>query len=459
MRKDLSGLIATLAKSVTGISTTQPLESRDELMAKSFSEFEATLLERLDPVLPPDEEPLAKGLNHIATFANALRSAGNTVNALQTGKPSWMVSSDGGDADEKLPDEISDMLTDWINVGVDCLRSMVNSTAELPNESELRRLERSGNLAKIATFEGDELLVKTELPEDYHEFLTDPVEMLANMALHGQVFTERARAIAEDLQKQDALPDEIVQSFPELFEPPMAKARDENVGTGGDPDAAPDPGTDPNGPDDGTGDDAPQNPIELITRLASIIVVVAGSVLQGQGGGAPDDTDVDTGTDDGTNAPPVGNPTSRLPPQLRRQAPSFDVPLKKILAGEVEVDPELADALEELDKLRKIAAAAKPAQPDAELRKQLDGANTELAKLKEMVERLQKQPAPAKGTVMVVEKRDDTPGPLPQSGPVDLNKIAAEVERLRDVDPDGAARALLKATHAGGGRPFVSFED
>ena len=447
MRKDLSGLIQTLEKSATEIALSGA-DDREQRLSKSFSEFEAAMFAQLDDVLP-NEEQLAKGVNHIGSFAHAVRQASNAMELVKA----------------EAPEEISDLADDWINVGVTALRTMVNGTAEVPADGEnLERLERQGNLAKLMTPDGEEMLVKTDLPQDYHEFLTDPVDLLADYATHGQIFTERARMIAEDLQKSEMLPDQVVEEFPELFDLPMSKAlEDENLGTGDDPDAAEDPGGDQGD------DDLPQNPIEMMVRLASIMVVIGGSILQSQGQGAPpmmgdengqrpDNTAGPTGPVGGGAPPPSHReppPTSRRQPpdELRRQEPDFgDVTLEKILKGEVAVSDTVADALEELDRLRKASTN------EGDLRKQLLGTTAELTKLKDMVKQLQAQPAPAKGVTMVVEKRDDVQ-PLPQStGEVDLNKAVADIERLRETDPEAASRALLKVTHATGGRPFVSFE-
>lgn len=462
MRKIIADHIDLLNKTASEIALSAA-DNREELLTQSFDQFRDVLLEDLEPILPPDNEPLAKGLNFIAGFASTLRQTRSAVDALQAGRP-FLAKAD--DPAEVMPEEMSDMLDDWVNVGISCLRAMVNSTAELPNEGEnLARLERQGNLAKLAGADGEEILIKTELPPDYHEFLTDPVDMLADFATHAQVFQERARAIAMDLEKQDALPDQVIEEFPELFPdlmeeltkapPPFPPKRgaaptgdDEELGAGGDPDASPDPGADANA------DDTPQNPIEMMVRLASIIVVVGGSILQAEGGDQTDEMNQDQDQIPGDNTANPAGPSPSRPPVFAKQAKQssvFDVPLEKILGGEVEVDPTVADALEELLELRKSAAEAQT------LRQELTGTTTELGKLKAMVEQMQKQPAPAKGHTMIVEKRDDTP--QPSSSGDDMAKRAQRIEELRETNPEAAARELLKVTHSAGGRPFVSFQE
>lgn len=478
MRKTLETLVSTLNASVSEIALSG-VTDQEEHLTKSFGEFKAALLAEMDPFLPVEDEPLAKGLNHVATFANALRDMANRVRALQTGQPRWMVS-DGNDGEaERLPPEISDQLDTFLNLGITVLRAMVNDTAELPTDEELERGDPAviDGLAKIELLSGEDMLVKTALPVAYHEFLTDPVDLLGQYAMGGRALTNQALALASELAKRDELPEAILEIYPELFEelgkagavPPGKKAParaaapggaaggggDENVGDGNDPDAGQepqDPADDPNAGGADMTDDAPQNPIEMIVRLASIIVVVGGSVLQAGGGNMADDTnpgDEAGMPSDMTGAGGGGNP-------LQRRAPVTDigdVPLAKILRGEIAVAPDVADALE---------AGMKALTENADLKKRLGTNDASLAALRATVARLEKAAAPAKGIVsgqaFTLGKADDVGGGLAKA----VDQVAAVVSSIDTLqksgaDPEGdlAARQLMRLTHATGGQPFV----
>lgn len=459
MRKDVATMIGTLGKSVLEISGSGA-DNRDQLLNKSFDEFRDALFAKLEPVLPTEDEPLAKGLNHIACFANALRDIANRVQAIKTGQPAWLLGGDSsnGGVNEMLPPEIADALDRFVAHGVVTLRQMVNDTAELPeDDADLERAERAGKLIKIMGTGGQELLVKTALPEGYWEYLTDPLDLLIDYAELARDMQNEALLLAEPMAKNGEIPDTVVESYPELFEEPdsgttrdggrvgqnrpgLHKAEDENVGTGGDPGSANDPGSDDGQDGDGAdgADDLPQNPLEAMVRLATIIVALGGSLLQS---GAGDETDPNA-TSDASGMPDDSGANAGL----TRMAPlSFgDVPLEKILKGEVEVSPSLADALESHLQLTKTYPG---------LQKELEDKNRELTLLKETVERLRATPAAPKGAisdrVMTVGKAEDM-----QSGTGGMLKNEHErIETLSKTNPDAAARDLIKLAHAGMGAP------
>jgi len=476
MRKSITDLIDLLRTSTIEIANSAA-EDREARLTKSLGEFQATLLDKLDPLLPPAEEPLAKGLNHIATFAQALRDIATRVKAMQTGQPSWMVQDSSDGQRETLPDDISEQLDNFIRMGVVTLRAMVNDTAELPDEGELERMQAAGELVKIETVDGSELLVKTALPQKYHEFLADPREMLTEYALLGRSMANQALAFADDMAKNGELDPDVITNFPELFEPdPLLKAiGDENAGGGGDPDRANDEGSDPN---TDLSNDAPQDPIELMVRMASIIVVVGGSLLQAQQGvdmtdqttsgvndnggaaGAPNPPDATAGATGnaaaGGNAPP---PTDNdQPPWLKRRGaaaakiePSFgEIPLAKILDGTVAVDPSIKEALDELLKRR---------GEESEIVKAMGEADEMIKMLRGQVATLGQQLAPPKGAVtdrfITVDKQMDS-APFGQTPREILAKSADHIRRLQELNPEGdqAARELVKMTHRGGGTPY-----
>lgn len=440
MRKqDITDLTHLLADNMVRIADS-PVENRAELLRKSIGEFETTLIERIEPLLPdlPDE-PLAKGINHIAMFANATRDMVRTIDCIQTGKPGWMM--DSSVAPEEVSEETKEQLERVKDACYLTLRLMVNDTAELPaDDDEMDKAAKAGQLYKIETFAGDEVLVKSAVPPALGEYFGDPVYVMMDAAVLGRDYTNLAKGLAAPLVEAEAIDRELAAEYPEVFD--LGKAAGDNamVGSGGDGyDDPEDPG-DEAGEQDDTG--APQNPLEMIVRLGSAIVVIGGSMLQAADPDANPNMDLpDGGTSDVSGLPDDST--------LQRRAPGFgDVTLEKIYNGEVEVDNSVADALEERDRLR--------AERDA-LTKRDQTAQQALAKLQETVDRLTKQvqtmgaqPAQPKGAVFQVTKSADATPNAPDS-----QAEIARIENLAKTNPDAAARELLKKVHQGGGAPVL----
>lgn len=468
MRKDVTDLVALLGRSVGEIANAA-VDNRDALLTKSFGEFETALLAKLEPLMPANDEPLAKGLNHIALFANALRDAARTVEAIKTGRPSWMSDSNGLPPEEVPPQTVTS-LDRFIAVGVLTLRGMVNDTAELPDdEDDLERAQKAGTLFKIEGADAD-ILVKVDptMPDHLRGYLTDPFDMLVGAAEIGQDFIDEARILAEPFAETGMISPDMAKQFPEVFT--LRKAQndnDQNIGPGGDPDADMDPGDDQNANQDDDANPA-ENPIEMMVRMASIIVVLGGSILQNQpdagaNDNAPDDLDTtgETGGDasgmpDDTTA--NINPPTRSNP-LRRQAPIAgfgDVALAKIFAGDVAVHPSVADALEELIVLRTERQALANnntalANDNSALAKSVGDVHTELAKMKAALARLEAQPAAPKGALFAVGKHEEF---QPPSGRISM-PTAEAIEEMAKIDPERAAREMMKVVHAGGGTPMA----
>jgi hypothetical protein len=464
MRKDFADIADALRTSVTGIAASGA-DDRETRLAKSLDEFEAELEARLDEYLGPLNEPLRKGLNHIQAFATALATMNRTVNALKTGRPSWLLgsSSDDGMPAEELPEDVKAELDRFMALGVLTLREMVNNSAELPDtDDDLVRAERAGCLAKIADGNAGEFLVITDLPMDLREYLAHPLELMLEKADLGCAMMDSARDAADELSRvsPELITQEIAEAYPEIFEvedgqqepdraaallkalmPPQRRqtattqqngggqpaASDTIIGDGGDPN---DDALDPS--DTGLTDDVPTNPLEIITRLATIITVIGGSLLQGSQGAGADTIDATdpsgSMSDDTTN---VG---------LQRSIPIAQVPLQKILAGEVAVEPSLADALEELLTLRKRA-------PQFE---------QDMEKLRKKVAELQARPVPAAGVArIVVDKSADGSFPGMQKSADTAAELARLASSGTDPDGDAASRLLIKQAHMGGGRPLV----
>jgi Mg2+ and Co2+ transporter CorA len=463
MRKDVSGLLDTLYDSVAGIVASAAPDA-NELLTKSFGEFNEALDQQLEVEYGPDPEPLGKGLNHIAAFANALGKMEASVEAIKAGRPIFQ------DQQEPVLASTVAALDRFLGHGDVLLRQMTNDTARIPDDEEdLERAEKAGELVKIESRYGDEMLVKSDLPDDLVAFLTDPLDLMTEIADLGSAMIGDARDIADALLKGDAeaIPEEVAEAFPLVFEPlqkapppPQRKPAFEaqrNQGDGGQGEAADEPqgdestdtGDDPGDAGDGGAstditDDTPQNPIETITRLASIIVVIAGSLQQSMQGqdftGATSQPDMAGGQ--GSDMRNVG---------LQRGEPILDQPLQKILAGEAELQVPgmgamtFAEALEELSELRKRVP---------QLNKELGEKGDAFSMLKQRYDQIASQvvkPPGMQKVVSVGKGEDSMPGSVTIEG--DMEKL----EKLQSSDPEGgaAAKFLIGRVHQGGGVPLV----
>jgi hypothetical protein len=452
MRKEIADHLDTLKKSITEIALSG-VDNREELLSKSIDQFHTAL----DPILPQDREPLDDGLEPIAAFADLLEKASDSVALVKT----------------DVAPEAGELMDRFIDVGVTVLRGLVNATGSvIETEQELDKAEKAGQVVEIKTLDGEGYLVKSDLPEQFHQFFTDPVDLLSEYAQLGRQFSNQAIALADDLNKAELLPEGIAEAFPELFEvqvdgerlgkafpppkkknpfgasPPAGPGDDENVGDGADPDAANDPG---DGADDGDGDmdepdvtdDTPQNPVEMMVRLASIIVVVGGSMLQAQGGDQPG-MDADANDQSDVSGMPDDEPRNA---GLMRQEPvgslqKFEPTMDSILSGRVAVHPTVADALEEGITLRKR---------NDDMTKQLTDTQAQLATLQATVDRLSRQPEPPKGALFTVNKSAETVLPGVANSAAEAERIA----QMAQTDPELASKQLLKGIHAGGGVPLI----
>jgi hypothetical protein len=358
-----------------------------------------------------------------------------------------------------------DALDRFLQGGALTLRTLANNTGEVLDPDDQRALkmaERAGTLAKVDAFYGEDMLIKTALPGELHELLTDPVEIMGDLVGMSRAYLDAATQIAEPLAKADLLPEDMSEIYPELFEPALDKAfppkrKDPNATADGPTPpsapprpraAAPDPGqtqagdedvgdgsdADPQDPGDAAGDDATQNPIEMMVRMASIIVVVGGSLLQAQNGGDQDSQGLGATTDS----------------PMQRIVPIEDIPLAKIESGEIVVSDSLADALVERLTMRDSLAKA---QQDLAAKTQAEqDLITSMAKMQETITRLSKTPVPlAKGAVFQPSKGGDAQ-PVPG---VDQSERLAALEKLAGTNPEAAAKEMLKMVHARGGSPLV----
>lgn len=454
MHKDVGPLIDTLRASVNEIASSGA-DNREELITRSFGEFQEVLGKSLSDYYGAEPEPLAKGLNHISAFASALNRMNQTITAIKTGRPSYMVDSDSSTPPEILPPEMAIELDHFMAVGVFALRSMVNDSVELPEtEEEITRAEKAGELVKIEA-DGGDILLKTLLPDSFRAYITHPLDLMVDAADLSREMLAVATERAEELLKADAVPQDIIEAYPDLFEvegldkafPPAAKKKvpatdgtDAATGDEAEGDGAADQGA---GLETGdVTDDTPQDPLEILARLATIMVVITGSLLQGQTG---DPTAANP--DAASPTMPPGTPTGQGTVGLQRGTPIETTPLAKILGGEVEVDPTVYDAFIELEDLRKKAPT---------LEKKVGDQSAEIALLKSKVEELSRQPAAPRGVVArtVLGKGEEETG---RGNAIDA--LTERLEKMRKDNPQSeggeAAKLLIGAVHSGGGRPFA----
>lgn len=434
MRKAFEEHLETLKKSVAEIALSG-VDNREDLLNKSLDEFGTTVMAEL----PPEPEQLGEGLDHVAKFAGLLDGIATQLPLIKA----------------EVSEEQGALMERFLDVGATVLYDLVNSTATIPEtDVEMNKAAKAGQLATIATEDG-EYLVKTELPESYHQYLADPAQLLTIYADLGRDFTSHAAVIADELHKIGELPEVVADEYPELFK--AGPGDDENVGdTGDDPDDANDPGDLAGDGDEAASGDTPQNPIEMMVRLASIIVVVGGSILQAQGQNPgtmnPDENDQSDVSGMPDDQGEGGSPNPNIPPKrhpgLMRAAPTADIgeiPLAKILGGDVAVHPSIADALEEGIELKKQNGA---------LSKQVGDLTEQMSTLQATVDRLSRIPAAPKGALFEVSKGADAitiDGDLVQKAKDRTEKI----QELVASDPEAASKELLKSVHAAGGRPLV----
>lgn len=465
MQKDIVPLIDTLKASVNEIALSGA-DNREELLTRSFSEFQGTLLRKMDERYGADPEPLAKGLNHIAAFASALNRINQTITAIKTGRPSYMIDSDSNTTPEILPAELAIGLDHFMGVGVFVLREMVNNSIELPEtEEEMAQAEKAGELVKIDGVGGEDLMLRSALPDDLRGYITHPLDLMIDAADLGRGMMKIACDHADSLLQGDAVPANIIEEYPDIFEvddemgkafppakkkpgetdpPPAARARAPAADDGSATDEANGTGAADQGAGLETGDvtdDTPQDPLEILARLATIMVVITGSLLQGQGG---DPAAAGGGDQTGATMPPGA--TATPPVGLQRGTPIETTPLAKIMGGEVEVDESLYDALVELEGLRKKAPA---------LEKKLTTTNTELELLKVKVAELSGRSEPPKGILSqpALGKGEEA------AGGSAINVLTERLEKMRKSSSEGeggeAAKLLIGAVHSSGGRPFA----
>jgi hypothetical protein len=161
MRKTIADHIALLNKTASEIALSAPITARNCLLRADATRGPAR---RPRSCAATRRRAVTKGLNYTPVLP-VPRAAGDAVVCAEGGPVSSARQRSDG-----VPDEISDLLDDG-SMRVTHYGDG-HSTAELPGEARIFTPRCQGNLAKMQGQDGEEILIKTELPPDYHEFLT-----------------------------------------------------------------------------------------------------------------------------------------------------------------------------------------------------------------------------------------------------------------------------------------------
>ena len=469
MRKEFETMLDLLKTSVIEIAESGA-DDRTGLLVKSLNEFSHALNQKVDEIAGPEPEMLEKGLNHCSVWASALNQLNRTAQALKEGRPSYMLDNGGNEA-APLPKHIVDDIDRTIQAGVFALKEMVNETIEMPiDDEEMQRAEQQGQLVK---FEGEivgDLLIKSSLPESMLQYLEDPVVLMAEAVEIGRSFLDRSRDAADVLMKGELIPEDVMVEFPEIFEPlnkappprkkpvamdmPISGGTDDVNGDGSaDQGDGEEPLDDESGADydtendeDGSSGGMPQDPLATAARLASMLLLILGAMMEGQKGASNDLPQA--------NDTFAGDPNDPANVGMQRSEPAAFIPMRKILNGEVEISEGSAVRLtgEDLDLLEELVQSQEQLP---ELLKTIEQKDEALEKLRTAYDRLSKTPMPMPGPVrqppVAVTKQQDGPA----TG-VSAEDVASKIQHLQKVSPEGdrSAAELIKMVHAQGGRPL-----
>lgn len=409
MSKSHAEMVERLRQSVAEIVGSDAADKED-LLKKSFDEFQTDLESSaeaaqegdFDGDFDSDFEGEEVEFDPVVSFSDSLAHADEIAAIL----------AENGEIDE----DTAALLGQWSALSDIAIRSLANTRAiPVYDEAEMEAAKADGlglmemSLAKADGSEADEtMLVKTDLPAHVAQFITDPDQLAAMIADAGFEFAE-VTGVGEALSKMD---------------PNM------------DPGMAAGPAMDPG---------ALAEQVQVMMRLNAAALVQGEAVMRAMGGdmGAPEDQEpveqeaaegdfgdegeegeegyeaADEGAEE-EHEEPDGDEEGEEPSDDDGDEPARKPPFRKSQDAE-ELTKSLAG---ELNKM--MADTLEP------LRKQLETANAEIARLKAA-------PAPAKGVLntAALSKAEDVSG---QASEDPMAKIAALPESQR-------ATELMKLVH------------
>jgi hypothetical protein len=364
--------------------------NKEELLAKSFDEFQDALAEAEEIESEELEMEDDEDVDPVVAFADAIANADEIAAML----------IDSGQVDEQTA-HIFDQLAMVSDLSLRCLANTRALPVEEEEYDELEAMKSDGisvhemPLAKNYEDEPDSILVKTDLPPEVAQFITDPAEIEEAMAAIGMEMAEAAGVDFGSLAKAA----------------PMAEG--EMAPPGGDF----------------------ANQLQVLMRLNAAALVQGEQIMQALSGGMPEGHDDDQNEDVEAAADDIDSQEDGyedeeddMPPQ--RAAPEDD-------GGEpVEEDDEqkknpFAKSESSEDLRKALAADFASAVKDATgpLQKALEDARTE-------IDRLKKQPSAPKAVLGPIAKSVDNGG--------NMEDTAEKLAKMSETD---RAVELMKMAH------------
>lgn len=180
----LQAMVDTLSRSVTDIVGAGG-DDRDELLAKSFTEFtealtkavgdeqEAAVTEALAKMAPEDADPLFKGLGTVGRIGNLVSRLSNDIAAIKDGKDWYGITPPAGSPETTdKPSEEVEAYLDYCLAGAElAMRAAVNEHVEILTDDDPP--EGMQELV-VKSADGADIRVKTALPEELAKFATHP---------------------------------------------------------------------------------------------------------------------------------------------------------------------------------------------------------------------------------------------------------------------------------------------
>ncbi len=434
MQKDktmdtITQMVGTLAKSVEGIIGAGG-DDRDALLTQSFSEFgdavraEVAALRKAAPDshVPGATEPLFKGLGTVGRVANLASRIAQDVENIRDGKE-WKGQDDKAADGDKASPEVVELLEHALTYVELALRHSVNEHVDLADDGdepdEHGMLPSGHHIMVVKSADGQEIAVKTALPNDLAKFATYPDQIDAAL-----IDLACGELVKIGVAERDLL--KVLQGD----DPSLAK------GVPGEQD--PDGALDPDGQGGATdGDLSEQDPMEamnLVGRLLAAAMIQLDGVMrmvEGEEG--------DTGGD-GTGEDP--DPMADTQPTAQQDAIPGNSDKKPITKS--------APSGGSLAKLGRLPTAARSEDPRID---DLSKAVTEIASavggMRVQVEKALAQPSPPKGVLTTLAKRADGGAGDPEEG------AQAYADDLAKMSREERAVALTKLTHQVGGQPEV----
>jgi hypothetical protein len=418
----IEAMVDTLRKSVASIAKA-PADQHDELLAKSFGEFQAVLKAEVDGELakraPATEDLLFKGYGCVGAVASMVSMIADKIQDIANGGPSWKSDGSKDPASEDMLDALDGLLMHAQGI----LHMAVNEHCVPGDEGD-----DDMHVVMVKCADGTDVQVKTHLPVELAKFAADPNDIDNLFAQVGFGVMAQAGVDPEVLSK--ALEGGELRKDAGMM------------------------GMSQETPDDGSGADIGMddgNPLDTVSRLAALILITVDHINQ-QVNGTNEPTDP-SGEDNGTMPADPSAATAAAsgndnPPTSGAAAggpnPDDDNPVGKSAPGATDLAKlDITDeALKKLlsDRGIDVGALTKVAEENAALRGQV-------AEYEALSKALLSQPEAPKAPLITaaIEKGEEN----------DLAKINQQPEEdLSKLSPQDRAMRLMKRQHQTAGKPY-----